>query len=150
VKQDYDVAPQATHVFPRLDVEVEVEAIRHMMTGTAAPKCSPIKKEIAIEVFDQVDIRVGTIIKASAHKNAKKLLVLSVDTGDRIRQVVSGIAEYYIPDQLVGKRVLVVLNLIPVKLRGEISEGMILCADTEKGITLVEVHEPVENGGIVR
>ena len=81
-----------------------------------------------IDDFDKVHLCVGKILEAKKHPKADKLLVFKVDIGSSVRQIVSGIAKWYKPDDLVGKKVVVVKNLAPVKLRGELSEGMLLCA----------------------
>ena len=93
--------------------------------------------EITIDDFAKVDLRVG-IVKKAEHIEGTKLLRLEVDLGNETRQIISGIAEYYKPEELVGKRVIVVANLKPKKIRGYESQGMILAAgckeDEEKGI----------------
>src|SRR5699024_2173232 len=118
-------------IFPRLDIDKEVEAIKAMMqkpepemkqTQENVPEQ---KEEIAFDAFMKLDMRVDEVLKAEKMKNADKLLKLQLDVGIDKRQVVSGIAEYYKPEELVGKKVICVTNLKPVKLRGEKSEGMI-------------------------
>ncbi|XMB71772.1 methionine--tRNA ligase [Mycoplasmatota bacterium WC30] len=133
-KTEYDVVKKPTHLFPRLDIEKETQVIKTMM-NIGEPKEEKIKiipplSEIEFDDFTKIDIRVGKVISAKKHDNAKKLLVFTIDTGDRERNIVSGIAEYYKPEDLLGKKVQVVTNLKPVKLRGELSEGMILCGET--------------------
>ena len=92
----------------------------------------PMLPEIEFDDFTKIDIRVGKIVEAKKHDDAKKRLVFKIDTGDRIRSIVSGIAEFYKPEELLNKKVQVITNLKPVKLRGELSEGMILCGETEE------------------
>ncbi len=133
-KTGYDVVKKPTHLFPRLDLEKETQVIKAMMSD-GKPKEEEIKilptlPEIEFNDFTKIDIRVGKVLTAKKHENAKKLLVFTIDTGDRVRNIVSGIAEYYKPKELLGKKVQVVTNLKPVKLRGELSEGMILCGET--------------------
>ena len=86
------------------------------------------KPLIEYDDFDKLDLAVGKIIEAKKHPKADKLLVFKVDLGTEVRQIVSGIAAFYNPDDLVGKKVVVVKNLKPIKLRGEESHGMLLCA----------------------
>ncbi|MPQ42214.1 methionine--tRNA ligase [Clostridium tarantellae] len=120
-------------IFPRIDVEAKLEELEALkpapvkLTNEELVK-NPIKEEITIDDFDKIDLRVVKVIECEPIKKAKKLLKLKVDLGGEIRQVVSGIAEQYKPEELVGKYVILVANLKPVKLRGELSQGMILAA----------------------
>ena len=84
--------------------------------------------EITIEDFDKIDLRIGKVLEAKKMEKSDKLLVLQVKIEDEVRQIVSGIATYYKPEELIGSTVVVVANLKPVKLRGVMSNGMILCA----------------------
>ncbi len=98
------------------------------------PAPEPEKKpEITIDDFDKVELKVGVILECQKVEKSKKLLVSKVKIGSEVRQIVSGIAKYYTPEQMVGKKVIVVTNLAPVKLAGTLSEGMILCADDGNG-----------------
>jgi methionyl-tRNA synthetase len=94
------------------------------------------KPEIGIEDFDKIDLCVGKILEARKHPKADKLLVFKVDLGTEVRQIVSGIAKFYEPETLVGKKVVVVKNLKAIKLRGEESHGMLLCAADSADTTL--------------
>jgi tRNA-binding protein len=102
---------------------------------------------ISIEEFARIDLRVGLVEKAE-HIPGTRLLKLIVDLGGEKRQIISGIAEYYKPEDLVGKKVVVVANLKPKKIRGYLSEGMILAAGCEKGQkpVLVTVGEEAQPG----
>lgn len=141
-------------IFPRLDVEKEIEAIKAMMKKTVVeePKKEEDKKEqIEYDDFMKLDLRVGEVLKAEKVKKADKLLKLQLDLGSEKRQIVSGIAKYYEPEQLVGKKVICVTNLKPVKLRGEMSEGMILSGEDEKGnLSLATVDSSLQNGSVVK
>jgi methionyl-tRNA synthetase len=109
------------------------------------------KPEIAIDVFNQIEIKVGLVKAASPHKNAKKLLVLQVEIDEGVKQIVSGIAEYYEPQDLVSKKLLVITNLEPIKLRGETSEGMILCGENkDKQLFVIEANSALDPGDLVR
>lgn len=105
---------------------------------------------IGIEDFAKIDLRVAQIKECIKAENSDKLLVLQVDMGSEIRQVVSGIAKYYAPDELIGKKVIVVSNLKPAKLRGIESNGMILAADTENGVKVIFADENASLGSKVR
>jgi len=153
LQKQYHVTDKPGHIFPRLDSETEISAIRDMMNHKALKvvKEPANKQEITIDMFDQIETKVGLVISAEYHKNAKKLLVLQINTGEKVRQVVSGIAEYYQPVALIGKKVLVITNLQPVKLRGEMSEGMILCGETKNHeLYIIEADEALFPGDNVR
>jgi methionyl-tRNA synthetase len=108
------------------------------------------REPISIDDFAKVELRVAEVIACRKHPNADKLLILQLDVGDEQRQVVSGIAKYYTPEEMVGKKVLLVANLKPVKLRGEISQGMILAASAGDQLTLATVDESMPNGAVVK
>ena len=116
-------------IFPRLDIEKELEEL----TALSAPKEENIplelKDEIVYDDFDKLDLRVGTILEAEKHPKADKLLVFQVQLGTEKRQIISGVANYFKPEECVGRKVVVVANLAPRKLRGLESKGMILFAD---------------------
>lgn len=97
------------------------------------PAMEPIKPEIAFPDFEKIDLRVGKVLEAEKVKKSKKLLKLQVEIGDEVRTIVSGISQYYEPEQMVGKNVVVVANLAPAKLMGIESFGMLLCASDGQG-----------------
>ncbi|AGT30492.1 methionyl-tRNA synthetase [Geobacillus genomosp. 3] len=156
---DFGLIPEGTKVqkgeplFPRLDIEAEVEYIKAHMQG-GKPAAEPAKEEkqtagtagISIDEFAKVDLRVAEIVHAERMKNADKLLKLQLDLGGEKRQVISGIAEFYKPEELVGKKVICVANLKPAKLRGEWSEGMILAGGSGGDFSLATVDQHVPNG----
>src|SRR5699024_5219632 len=144
-------------IFPRLDVDKEVETIKAMMQkpvqeeNKSESQVPEQKEEIAIDDFMKLDLRVAEVLKAEPVKKTNKLLKLQLDAGTDKRQVVSGIAEYYNPEDLIGKKVICVTNLKPVKLRGEKSEGMILCGEDDTGqVILTSVEQSLPNGSIVK
>ncbi|MEW9094545.1 MAG: methionine--tRNA ligase [Clostridiaceae bacterium] len=142
-------------IFPRIDIEAKIEELnklREEQMKENAPKMQPLKEEITIEDFEKVDLRVVKVLSCEPVKGAKKLLKLKVDLAGEERQVISGIAQYYKPEELVGKYVVLVANLKPAKLRGEISQGMILAAATDDDSKLftVSVPEELPTGSIVR
>lgn len=100
-----------------------------------------IKKYIEFDDFEKVELKVGEILECKKVENADKLLVSQVKIGDEVRQIVSGIALYYTPEQMVGKKVIVVANLKPRKLRGLESAGMLLCAVNGDDLSLVSLDK---------
>ncbi len=122
-------------IFPRLDIDKELEELYALGGAAAGEKDENIplelKDEIVYEDFDKLDLRVGTILSAEKHPKADKLLVFQVQMGTEKRQIVSGVAEYFKPEDCVGQKVVVVANLKPRKLRGIESKGMLLFADNE-------------------
>lgn len=110
---------------------------------------TPHKETIQFEDFSKLDLRVGTILEAEKLPKAKKLLVLKVDTGLDVRTIVSGIAESFSPEEIIGKKVTVLVNLAPRDLRGVTSQGMILMAETADGkLAFVNPDENSSNGDI--
>lgn len=106
---------------------------------------------ISIEDFQKLDIRIGTVQTVSEHPDADNLLLLDVDLGEPdARQLVAGIKGDYDLDAVEGKQIAVVSNLEPAKIRGETSEGMLLAADADTGISLLQPDQTVENGTVVR
>ncbi len=145
-------------LFPRIDVAKtleELEAMRLAQLEANKPKeeykMQPIKEEITIEDFEKIDLRVVKVLECEPVKKAKKLLKLKVDLNGEERQVISGIAMHYKPEELVGKYVVLVANLKPVTLRGELSQGMILAAATDDDSVLKLVNPgDLQTGSIVR
>ncbi len=117
----------------------------------AQAKASPAKENIEYDDFSKMDIRVGTVIEAEKVAKTKKLLKLKIDTGIDQRTVVSGIAEYYEPEALIGKQVSILVNLAPKNLKGIESQGMILCAENADGsLSVVSPDKIVKNGAEVK
>jgi methionyl-tRNA synthetase len=150
------VVEKGEPIFPRLDIDKEVNFIKSKMQGGSQPAKETKKEnndsseEISIDDFMKVDLRVAQVIAAEPVKKADKLLKLRLDLGDHERQVVSGIAQYYKPEELVGKKVICVVNLKPVKLRGELSEGMILAGEKDGVLSLASVDETLPNGAKIK
>jgi methionyl-tRNA synthetase len=124
-------------LFARLDINEVLAKAEEIQSKNAQPEVKypqvEPKEEITIDDFDKVQIRVGEVLQCEPVKKAKKLLVSQIRVGDEVRQIVSGIAQYYKPEDMVGKKVAVITNLKPVKLCGILSEGMILAASDEEG-----------------
>ena len=143
-------------IFPRIDVEeklAELEALKPAPVKPANEELvkNPIKEEITIDDFDKIDLRVVKVLECEPVKKAKKLLKLKVDLNGEERQIISGIAMHYKPEELVGKYVVLVANLKPVTLRGELSQGMIIAAatDDDSVLNLVNPGE-LPTGSVVR
>ena len=147
-------------IFPRIDIEKELEILteiaeKEAAKAAAAKTSDPVEKaileskplelkdEIVYDDFDKMDFRVGTILKAEKHPKADKLLVFQVKMGTEVRQVISGVADSYKPEEMVGKKVVVVANLKPRQLRGMDSYGMLLFAD-EDGKSIVVSTEAAD------
>jgi methionyl-tRNA synthetase len=157
-------------IFPRLEIADEVSWIVGIMTGGKGAEALPdaaaiaqgsdaavaveeppeLAPEISIDDFAKVELRVAQVVACEPIPKADKLLKLQLDLGFEVRQVVSGIAKFYKPDELIGRKVICVTNLKPVKLRGEMSQGMILAASQGDQLTLATVPDSMPNGAIVK
>ena len=146
-------------LFARLDVKevmAEVEKIQEAQRAAAAPEEEKpeeeaihleVKPEVTFEDFEKMQFAVGEIIACEAVKKSKKLLCSQVKIGDQVKQIVSGIKAHYSPEEMVGKKVMVLVNLKPAKLAGVLSEGMILCAeDPEGNLALVSPEKEMPAG----
>lgn len=164
------VVAKGTPIFPRLDVEEEQEYIKSKMTKNEKAKGRKAmaekakenwdpenttlvltKDEIKFDKFDKVELKVAEIKEVSKVEGADKLLKFRLDAGDEgDRQVLSGIAQWYPnPEELVGKKVIAVTNLKPRKMRGEVSQGMLLSAEFGETVQLITVSENIPNGSLV-
>ncbi len=145
-------------MFPRIDAEKklqELEAIKEEMMkkmGVEKREITPIKEEITIDDFAKLDFRVVKVLECEKVKKADKLLKLTVEIGGETRTVVSGIAKHYKPEDLIGKKVILVANLKPAKLRGIESHGMILAAssDDDSLLELPMINSDIDTGSVVR
>ena len=151
-------------VFPRLDIKKELEAWATTEASSTEPLLEPKQNhllstpesttanEITIDDFAKIEMKTGVVLECEFVKGSDKLLKSQIKIGDETRQVVSGIAKFYTPEQMVGKKVVVVTNLKPVKLRGEMSYGMILAASTkgDEMLNLVTVDGEIPDGAEVR
>ena len=130
-------------LFPRLDIEKELADLMALQKGEEKdrkeeekkqpPSEAEIQERISMEDFSKMRLQVGEILSCKKHPKADKLLISQLQIGERQMQVVSGVADSFTPEEMQGKKVIVVTNLKPVKLRGELSEGMILFARDEDG-----------------
>ncbi len=144
-------------LFPRIDVEKEIEELNALIQkqideANASKKEEPVQlPEIVFDDFAKVELRVAKILECEPVKKAKKLLKLQVDDGtSEPRQIVSGISQYYKPEDLIGKSVIIVANLKPAKLCGEMSYGMLLAGDTADGGVSVAFVDGIEPGTKLR
>ncbi len=144
-------------LFPRIDVKKELQAVAEFVRANQkkekkAEVKEEVKKElITIDDFDKVELKVGEVIACEKVAKSEKLLHETVKVGDEVRSVVSGIGKFYTPEEMVGKKVVLVTNLKPAKLCGVLSEGMILCAEDKNGnFALVSPEKVMESGGSVR
>lgn len=167
---DAQVVAKGTPIFPRLDVEEEQEYIKSKMTKNEKAKGRKAmaekakenwdpenttlvltKDEIKFDKFDKIELKVAEIKEVSKVEGADKLLKFRLDAGDEgDRQILSGIAQWYPnPEELVGKKVIAVTNLKPRKMRGEVSQGMLLSAEFGETVQLITVSENIPNGSLV-
>jgi len=132
-------------------IEAQIEKLKATAVQQSNPKAKPMKDEITFDEFTKMDIRISTILTAEKHPDADKLLKMTVDTGIDERTIVSGIAEHYKPEDVIGKQVSVLINLAPRKIRGVESQGMILMAENNEGdLAFVSPEKVIDNGGEVR
>ena len=136
-------------LFARVDEKKTMDEIMQYMESKAEVKTT-FKEEVSIEDFDKLDIRIGTVMNCQRHPKADKLLVFDIKCGSDRRTIVSGIAQYYQPEDLIGKKVAFIANLAPRKLRGIESKGMILSAEDAKGNLEVVTVDKVEDGADIR
>jgi len=149
-------------LFARLDEKKKLEEIHKenevnvVTMPETKEKKDPVKQEeekseyIDFEDFTKVDMKIGQILECKKHPKADRLLISKIQIGKEVRQIVSGIAKFYSPEEMVGKQVVVVCNLKPIKLRGEVSQGMILAAEgADEAFTVLTVDRKVESGSVV-
>lgn len=161
--QDFTVK-KGEILFPRIDMKVELEKLEEAQNKAreeSVAKAEEKKEEkaeekqetefISIDDFAKLDLRIGEVLQCEKVEKADKLLKSQIKIGNEVRQIVSGIAKYYTPEEMVGKKVIVVCNLKPVKLRGILSEGMILAASDENGnLVLASTDKDIESGAKVK
>lgn len=151
-------------IFPRIDVKKEMEELEKLTAakdenkadnsgdkdksqkGGKEDKAEKQQEMITIDDFAKLDLRVAKVLEAEKVEGADKLLKLKLEVGSETRQVVSGIAKHYAPQDLIGKTIILVANLKPVKLRGIESQGMILAATDENGLVLATTDKPIKSG----
>ncbi len=137
------VTKKPSPLFPRLDVKEEVQKLQKVIRGEEeSEKTEEDETLVSLDDFTKLDVRVAKVVECRNHPNADKLLVLTVDVGDLgTRQLVAGVAKHYEPKELEGKLVVAIVNLEPVNLRGEKSEGMLLAGSNEKTMEILFVKD---------
>ncbi|NLW07370.1 MAG: methionine--tRNA ligase [Clostridia bacterium] len=142
-------------LFPRIDIK-NLEGDKTVATEATVPaaaeatEAKPVEEEITIEEFARVKLKVAQVLAAEKVAKTDKLLKLEVKMGDEKRTIVAGIALHYQPEELVGKKVVIVANLKPAKLRGIVSQGMVLAAVDDDALSLITPEKPVDDGAQVR
>ena len=143
---------EASLLFSKIEdstIDAQIEKLEKTKQNNAKtnPNANPMKEEITFDDFTKIDLRTATILEAEKVEKADKLLKLKVDTGVDVRTVVSGIAESFTPEEVIGKQVMILLNLAPRKIRGIESQGMLLLTTKEDGkLSFVTPDAPVQNG----
>jgi methionyl-tRNA synthetase len=143
-------------IFPRIDFDAKIDELNRIreekLKEVQQSEITPIKPEITIEDFGKIDLRIVKVLECEKIKGSSKLLKIKVDLGGETRQIVSGIAKFYKPEELIGKKVILVANLKEVRLKGELSQGMILaaCTDDDSALELPQTLGEVPTGSIVR
>ena len=135
------------------EIEKQINRLHSTSTGMENEEKTlvPLKTETSFDDFSKMDIRAGTILEAEKVEGTDKLLKLLVDTGHDKRTVVSGIAQFYSPDEIIGRQVSILVNLQPRKLKGILSQGMILMAEDPQGkLTFVSPEKETLNGSIIK
>jgi methionyl-tRNA synthetase len=134
------------------EIDFQVEKLNQSKAANAQPAAAiPAKENIQFDDFSAMDIRVATIIAAEKVEKTKKLLKLTVNTGLDERTVVSGIAEHYKPEDIIGKQVSMIVNLAPREIKGIVSQGMILMAEDATGkLVFVAPVEKFQEGSVIR
>lgn len=138
-------------LFARIDTPKMLKEIEERNAAKAPAKPEkPKEEQIKIDDFAKISLRAAKVLSCEPLKNSDKLLILQVDNGFETKQILSGIAQFYKPEELVGKTVALVDNLAPAKLRGETSEGMLLAADTESGVKVLFLDDEIPAGSKIR
>ena len=144
---------QGEPLFPRIDDKLLPEMLPEYFAGQTIPQAAKKVTEnvvyIEIDDFVKLDLRIAKVVAAEAVANTDKLLRLQIEIEGQNRQIIAGIAKYYSPESLLGKLIVVVANLKPAKLRGELSEGMLLAAKTKDRLVLLTVEGEIATGAKV-
>jgi methionyl-tRNA synthetase len=142
---------KAQHLFSKIeDSQIDEQMAKLEASKNANKALEPLKDEVTFDEFTKMDIRTATILAAEKVKKTKKLLKIELDTGLDTRTVVSGIAEHYKPEELIGKQVCILANLAPRKIKGIESQGMILMAEDKEGsLKLISPQDAINNGGMI-
>jgi methionyl-tRNA synthetase len=143
-------------IFPRIDFDAKIDELNRIreeqLKEVQKSAIAPVKPEITIEDFSKIDLRIVKVLECEKIKGSSKLLKIKADLGGETRQIVSGIAKFYKPEDLIGKKVILVANLKEVKLKGELSQGMILaaCTEDDSALELPQILGEIPTGSEVR
>ncbi len=132
-------------IFPRIDVEAELKALEEMNSADAKKKSEP-EDYITIDDFSKIKLKTAKVVECEKVEGSDKLLKFILDAGGERRQIVSGISKWYSPEKLIGKTVVFVSNLKPAKLKGIISEGMILSAEIDGELSVITTLDELKSG----
>lgn len=152
--KENSILGKAEHLFQKIEddaIQLQIQKLENSSKSTETnPSAVPFKDNIDFEDFLKLDLRIGTILSAEKVRKSNKLLQFKIDLGAEVRTILSGIAKYYSPEELIGKQVQVVTNLAPRKIMGIESQGMILMAEGEDGIlSLMQPDKLVTKGSQV-
>jgi len=142
-----NVLPKSITLFPRIDTKKDHSGRSDIVDSDAS--ISKIKPEITLETFNKVDLRVATVLRVDTIPKAKKLLKLEIDIGEK-RTIIAGIAENYTSEDLIGRQIIVVVNLKPARILGIVSQGMMLAAVEENGPVVATLDKKVKPGAPIR
>ena len=149
VNAGHEISGKA-HIFSKIEDKAIEDQIKKLKLNDENDKIMPQKNIIEFDDFTKVDLRVGTVIEAENIPKSDKLLKLKVDTGLDQRTILSGISKYYSPDEIINKKVMVLINLKPRKMMGFESEGMLLLADDGDGnLSLMQPDSDISDGAVV-
>ncbi len=135
-----------TPIFMRIDEEKKLKEIEEEIAANIPDDTIPMAPEIEFDDFTKLDLRIATVLECEEVKKSDKLLLFKLKVGSQVKTVVSGIKKHYKPEDLIGKQVVMVYNLKPVKLKGILSEGMILCAEDGDILQLLKPFEEIKDG----
>ncbi|MEA2021908.1 MAG: methionine--tRNA ligase subunit beta, partial [Candidatus Caldatribacteriota bacterium] len=133
-------------IFPRIEKKEKIEEIGEKNKV----KDKPQKETVSYEDFQKLDLRIAKVISAEEVKGTDRLLKLNIKIGEEKRTIVAGIKEHYSAEEIIGKKIVVVYNLQPVKLRGIESNGMLLAAADNEGVVLLTIDKDISEGSIIR
>ena len=149
VNTGHEISGKA-HIFSKIEDKAIEDQIKKLKLNDENDKIMPQKNIIEFDDFTKVDLRVGTVLEAENIPKSDKLLKLKVDTGLDQRTILSGISKYYSPDEIINKKVMVLINLTPRKMMGFESEGMLLLADDGDGnLSLMQPDSDISDGAVV-
>ena len=131
------------------DIDQEIARLETAGNSVNAAKGDAETVNISYDLFKKIDLRIAEIITAERVAKTEKLMRLKIKLGSEQRQIIAGIASYYKPDDLIGRKIVLVANLEPAKIRGEISQGMLLAAKDGEKLTLLTISDEINSGAKV-